>query len=215
MAGKITHTRDWASKEGGWEPPIKLKRGAQSGLEKALGRALTADEIVGIEKALARIRFVKTGFPEATSQDVKRTLGNIGRLQPGEAITAYRRSDSTTTALIDEAMVFSLDIQPDSLEFHRPSGENIVKAAKAAVAELNRGKGWKGGRPSKNHYRVPLADYAIALWARLGGGDCKAWRWDDASTPIVHFMAHLSSAVDDEVLDLSSAVKLLKGAAGH
>jgi hypothetical protein len=209
MAGRVTHWREWDEKEGGWEPAVTLKKGARIGLENALERKLTKDEIAAIEKDIAPIKFMKTGFPDAKSQDIKRSLGNIRDLLPDKAISAYRKSDSTTTALIDEAMCFNLGINPDSREWQHPSGESIAKAAAAALKNFSCGK---GGRPRKL-YREHLASYALLLWVRLGGSDCKAWERDDVETPIVKFMAALAGVVDDEILDMSTAAKLLNGAA--
>lgn len=214
MAGRVTHLQDWAAKEGGWEQAVTLKEDARIGLEKELERKLTDGEISAIEKAIAPIKFRKTGFPEATAQDVKRSLGNIGKLPSCEAVTAYRKSDSTTTALIDEAMYFSLGIHPNSSEFQNPSGETITQAATEAFRSFN--GGGKGGRPPKNppgHYRDSIAKYALRLWVELGGRDCSAWAWDDNTTPIVSFLSHLASIVDDEMLDLSTAAELLNNAA--
>lgn len=209
MAGRVTYLRNWAEKEGGWEPAITLKNRARIGLESALERELTKKEIAAIEKGIAQIKFLKTGFPNATFQDVRRTLGSIEKLLPSEAISAYQKSDSHTIALIDEAMYFNLGIDPSSPEWKYPSGESIAKAASAALKNFKSGK---GGYPPK-WYREHLANYALSLWVRLGGSNCKAWVRDETSTPIVRFMASLAGAVDDEILDMSTAAKLLNGAA--
>lgn len=209
MAGRVTHWQDWDGKEGGWEPAVTLKNGARIGLENALERELTKDEIAAIEKDIAPIKFMKTGFHDAKSQDVKRSLGNIGKLLPDKAVSAYRKSDSTTTALIDEAMCFNLGINPDSREWQHPSGESIAKAAAAALENFRCGK---SGRPLKL-YREHLASYALLLWGRLGGRNCKAWVRDDVATPIVNFMISLACIVDDVKLYKSTAAKLLNGAA--
>lgn len=227
MAGRVTHLQDWAAKEAGWVPAVTLKDGARIGLENALGRKLTDDEIAAIENEIASIRGMKTAYQKAkvTAQDVKRTLGNIAKLSPkdtadpyahidevlpNEAVDAYRRSDSKTVARINEAMYFSLGIKPGSREWQHPSGENIVKAAAAALE--NYGGGGKGGGTYKKMYRDRLANYALDLWEQLGGHGCKAWVWGDKEAPIVPFFSHLASIVDDEVLDFSTAVDLLNEA---
>lgn len=212
MAGRVTHSQDWAEKEGGWEPAVTLKNGARIGLEDALGRRLTDDEIAAIERDIAPIRFSAIGFPNATAQDVKRSLGNIAKLLPDEGERAFRRSDSTTQMWIEEAIFTSPEIADKRFP---PNGESITKAAAIALENLKSGK---GGRPSKNlpgQYREHLATYALRLWVKLGRSDCRAWVWDDKESPIVPFLSHLASIVDDELLDWSTAVDLLKEAAKH
>lgn len=214
MAGRVTHKQDWAGKECGWVPLtnserpkseeelgrkltageiaslVTLEDEVRIGLESAIGRKLTAGEIAEIEKRIAWIKVIKNA-PKPTSQDVIRSLANIGKLPPEEALAAYRKSDGNTQAKIDEVML--------------SGGKNIAEAA--ALANYEEGR--KDRRPVLL-YRFHLASYALSLWAQLGGGDCKVWARGGDAPPIVWFMAYLAQIADGVPLDLTTAVTLLE-----
>ena len=203
MAGKVTHLMNWADDEGGWVLPYTLESEVRSGLEDAIGFHIDDNKIHEIEKNIASLKFLKTSFPEATSQDIKRSLANIGKLSPEEALSAYHKSDSSTQALINDAIFFNLGICPSSSEWEYPNGTNIARAEALASHECR-----KNGRPFLL-YRRHLASYALSLWRQLGGGECKAWSLGDIPSPIVSFMVSLSLAVDNVPLNITTAVSLL------
>lgn len=223
MAGQLTYRKraskkscgiDWAGeKEGGWEPPVTLKNGARLGLERALGRELTPDEVAAIERDIAPIRHARTGFETATAQSVKRTLGSIAKLPAEEARAAYRQIDSDTACRIDEAMCVHLGMSPDSLEWQNPSGENIAKAAKAALE--NMGKGKNDGAPRKQYQR-DAARFAVSTWRKFGGKNMSVWRRTSTVrqyfSPLMQWARALFYIVDNRDPDPKQLEKLLNEA---
>jgi len=204
---------DWSEKEGGWVLPVTLQNDVRLRLEKSLERQLSSNEVATIEREIAFIQHMQTGFETATTQSVKRTLGSIAKLPAAEARAAYRQIDSDTACRIDEAMCVHLGMSPDSLEWQNPSGENIAKAAKAALE--NMGKGKNGGAPLKQYQR-DAARFAVSTWRKFGGKNMSVSRRTSTVpqyfSPLMQWARALFYIVDNRDPDPKQLEELLKEA---
>lgn len=207
MAGRKTYLHPEAHNDGGYVQPVVLSKEVIIQIGNIIGRDLSAEEIASISRTLAHIRTIRTGFKEATNQDIKRTLASFSKLPPSDAAVQFKKSDTTTQALIDEAL--GCDLGFAGADLLSPTGESIKQAAKIAFQNLTPGR---AGQPIK-YYRKVLAEYALFLWdKKFSMEPCKPWHNDADAAPIVQFMNVLASIVDGKSIDFSDAVTLLKKA---
>ncbi len=205
MAGKVTFKhRDDAGKSVGWQhfnagkgwvSPIEITEAVKAELAGALGKDLTPKQLgflaveCGAIKTLARKL-----MPEATMQDIKRTLDAMAKLPPEAAAIAYRECDDSTQAEIDGALA---ELDCVAFPYPYPPPDLIPQAAAVARGSLTTSE---GGKPGEVHRIVRLA---LNSWKAFGGVNMKAWHSDpEIMSPLMRWTAALYTAVKSDPPDL-------------
>ena len=174
-------------------------------LKEALRRPLTTSErecVIDLVELYATC-FAQARASRVTSQDIKRTLGALVRAKPDAACKAYERADGWTQAHIAGALRRA-GIRDEAIA--RPSGEQIVSAAKSAIASI---AGRASYRPDDSEFPRAI----IALWRDLGGAQWSPSANDDYGTPIVRFAAALFRAAGAPSSGLPAIAARLRSAA--
>ena len=174
-------------------------------LKDALRRPLTASErgcVIDLVELHATF-IAEARASRVTSQDIKRTLGALVRMEPDEARKAYARADGWTQAHITGALRRAGIREKETLAC--PSGEQIVSAAKSAIATI----AGRAGRPPDD---VEFSRAILAIWQEFGGARWSPSAQDDYGTPIVRFAAALFRAAGARPCDLPAIAARLRSA---
>jgi hypothetical protein len=175
-------------------------------LKDALRRPLTPSErecVVGLVELHATF-VTQTRASRVSSQVIKRTLGALARMQPGDAGKAHAIADGWTHAQIAAAMRRAGIRDGEALA--HPTGEQVVSAAKSAIAVVAR----RAGRGLDD---AEFSRAIIALWQEFGGAEWSPSAKDDFGTPIVRFAAAIFRAAGWHPCDLPAVAARLRSAA--
>ena len=182
-------------------PPVRPLEWAI--LKDALRRPLTAAErecVIDLVELHAMF-IAEARASRVTSQDIKRTLGALARMKPDEAREAYARADRWTQGQIAGALRGAGIRNGEALV--SPGGEQIVLAAKSAIAAIAR----RAGRRIDD---VEFSRAILALWEEFGGPRWAPSARDDYGTPIVRFAAALFRAAGVRPCDLPAVAERLR-----
>ena len=175
-------------------------------LKDALGRPFTAAErgcVIDLVELHATF-IAEDCASRVTSQEIKRTLGALVRMEPNEARKAYALADGWTQGHIEGALRRAGIREGETLAC--PSGDQIVSAAKSAIATIAR----RAGRRTDD---VEFSRAILALWQEFGGAQWSPAAKDDYGTPIVRFAAVLFRAAGARSCDLPAIAARLRSAA--
>ena len=105
-------------------------------LKDALRRPLTASERECISDLIElQATFIaRARASRVTSRDIKRTLGALAGMRPDEAANAYVHADNWTRTHVAAALRRAGIFDEGALAF--PDGEQVVSAAKSAIASI-------------------------------------------------------------------------------
>lgn len=175
-------------------------------LKDALRRPLTASEreCVADLVALHATFIAEARASRVTSQRLKRTLVALARMEPDEAGEAYLRADGWTRAHIAGALRRAGIREDEALA--RPSGDQVVSAAKSAIASI-------AGRAGRRLDDAEFSRAVIALWREFGGAEWSPSAKDDFGTPIVRFAAAIFRAAALTPCDVPAVAARLRSAA--
>ena len=174
-------------------------------LKDALRRPLTGSERECISE-LVELQATFIALARAsrvTSRDIKRTLGALAAMRPDQAARAYAHADDWTRTHIAGALRRA-GIRDDEALAH-PDGEQVVSAAKSAIASI-------AGLAGRGLDHAEFACAILALWREFGGAEWSPSANDDFGTPIVRFAAAIFRAAGVRPCDLPIVAARLRSA---
>ena len=175
-------------------------------LKDALRRPLTGSELECISELveLEATFIARARASRVTSRDIKRTLGALAAMAPDAAAQAYAHADDWTRTHVAGALRRA-GIRDDEALAH-PGGEQVVSAAKSAIASI---AGLRGSRSRSRGIRT-CNPRAVAGIRRRRVVDRPAN--DDFGTPIVRFAAAIFRAAGVRPCDLPTVAARLRSA---
>ena len=124
-------------------------------------------------------------------------------MEPDEAAKAYAHADDWTRTHVAGALRRA-GIRDEKALAH-PGGEQIVSAAKSAIANI-------AERAGRGLDHAEFASAILALWQEFGGAEWSPSANDAFGTPIVRFAAAIYRAAGVRPCDLAAVAARLRSA---